>query len=309
MTDGDTVKFVYITAADYDQLETRDSSTVYFILSDVEKRIALGDVMFANYIPAHCTAISLNIESTTMGVGESIALIATTEPANPSDAIIWTASNAAVTITPTGMNNRVLISGVSEGSCTVTCTCGEVTATCVLEVHEAYIYTDHILAENHTPNGAKFIYTAPIHLTHGNYIEVSIDVSTVTGTKENIISIGQNIDVWQGSNTGCRTHMYITASTLGKVSVDLIQDTRSLRPTYILSGTTMVVRLDSSGLSINGVQFLYNTELRATPTLEYTTGMNALVSLSSYDIGSQEGSNRSHATYNYIKYVTTQYSE
>lgn len=307
VTDGNKVKFVSTTAQNYDQLETKDPDTIYFILSDMEKRIAIGDVMYGNYIPAHCTAVSLNYTAVNIAQNESFVLIATTEPADPSDSIVWTSSNQNVSIASTTYNNRVTVTAVTAGSTTITCTCGEMSATCAVSIHEAYIYTDHILAENYSPNGEKFVYTAPIQIRNGNYIEVSIDVSTVTGTKENILSVGQNISVWQGANTGSRTHMYLTASAKTKLSVDLILNASSLRPTYTLNGTTLVFKLDEFGVWMNGVQFLYDTELRANPTLVYNTGMTALLALSSYDIGSQEGSNRSHATYNYIKYVTTQY--
>lgn len=303
------VKFEKITAIEYANKSEYDPNTLYFISSELESRIAIGSILYANYVPAHCTALELNYNSVTLGAGESIVLIATTEPANSSDPIIWEASSDEIIIESTQFHNRVKITGSTEGTFSVTCTCGEFTATCSIEVHEAYIYTDHILAENYTPNGAKFIYTAPISLTNGNYIEVSIDVSTVTGNKENILSIGENISVWSAANSGYRTHMYLTASSRTKVSIDLMHDTKSLRPTYTLSGTLLLLRLDEYGVWINGEHFLYDTDLRSTPTLTYEEGMAGLTSLLSYDIGSQEGSNRSHATYNYIKYVTTQYSE
>lgn len=303
---GDNVKFVLISATDYDQLENIDDDTVYFIQSELEQRVAVGSHLFANYVPAHCTAVSLYPTAESMGVGESLTLVATTQPANPSDMIQFTASNNNVSISPSTSSNKVILTAVSVGSCTITCTCGEVSATCEITVHPAYTYVEHVLVDNYNPNGQKFKYTAPISIENGQWIEIYIDLTTVTGTKENIISIGSNIDVWQGSNTGPRIMMYDTASTKRKVSVDLILDTKSLRPTYTATQDSLLIRLDRRGLSINGELVDFSVDLRATPTLNYDTGMNALLALTSFDIGSQEGSNRSHATYYYIKYYTAE---
>lgn len=297
---------MYLTAAAYNNLVSKDPATLYFIDSETERRIAIGDTMFANYVEAHCTAVSLNVSNISIGVGETYTIVATTEPASPSDTIVWESSTPDVTISSTTSSNRIIVTGAAIGVAVITCTCGEMSAFCSVDVHRAYVYTEHILAENYSPDGSKFIYTAPISLTDGQYIELSIDVSTVTGNKENIISIGHNISTWNGANTGSRTHMYLTASSRTKLSVDLILDNKTLRPTYTIDGTTLLIRLDSSGVWLNGSHFLYDTDMRATPTLTYDEGMAALLALTSYDIGSQEGSNRSHATYNYIKYFTTE---
>lgn len=303
---GDRVKFVLISATDYDNLEEIDDSTVYFIQSNLEQRVAVGQHLFANYVPAHCTAIELSPSSGYIGLGESFTLTAITQPADPSDAIVFTASNNNVIIDPTGMSNKVLVTGSAQGNTTITCTCGEVSATCDVEIHPSYEYVEHILAENYNPNGQKFKFTAPIAIENGQWIEISIDLTTVTGTKENIISIGQTIDVWQGANTGPRIHMYDTAPSIRTISTDLILDTKTRRPTYSATVDSLLLRLDRRGLTINGSLYLFDKALRATPTLDYQTGMDALLALTSFDIGSQEGSNRSHATYNYIKYYTAE---
>lgn len=304
MQSGDFVRFVYLTSQQYSDLETKDPGTLYFIQSEHENRVAIGDTMFANYVPAHCTSLTLSTYSLSMGVGESFTLVAYTEPANPSDALSFTVSGANITVTPTSSSNKVTVTGSSVGTSYVVVTCGEFTQTCEVEVHRAWIYTEHILVQNYSPDGAKFKYTAPISLENGQYIEVSIDVSGVTGTKENIISIGQNIDSW--SAAGPRMMNYLTASSMNKLSVDLLLGNKARRPVYTLNSTTYTIRIDSGGVRYNGEYFLFDTELRATPSLTYEEGVSALLALNSYDIGSQEGSNRSHATYNYIKYYTTE---
>ena len=291
-----------LTFDQYNNLAERDDNTIYFISSANEPLIAIGSSIYANYVPASCTSLQLNMESITLATGESFTLVATTEPANPSDPLTFTSNNNNVSISTTSYNNRRLITAESAGTSTVTVTCGGVSRTCQVSIHEPYTYTEYILAQNYSPNGAKFTYTAPISLADGNYIEISIDLSTVTGTKENILSVGQNINTWQGANTGSRFHMYLTASNRTKLSVDLIKDTKAMRPTYTLSGNSLLVKVDRSGVWLDGSLFLFDTEPRITPTLSYDEGIAGLLGLSSFDIGSQEGSNRSHATYNYIKY-------
>lgn len=305
MINNSPVNFVYLTAQQYADLESYDDTTVYFIESAVERRIAIGEVPFGNYIEAHCTSLTLSASECELATGDSIVISAITTPDSPSDPVTWTASNSNITITATSASNKKLITGVSEGSAVLTVTCGEFTQTCEFSVHEPYVYTEHILAENYNPNGSKFKYTAPISLDNGNYIEISIDTSTVTGTKENILSVGQNIDVWQGTTAGSHMHMYLTASNPNDLSVDLIYNSKTMRPTYTMPSSTLVVKIDKSGVYLNGAIFLFDTRPRVTPTITYAEDIQHFVSLNSYDIGSQEGSNRSHATYNYIKYFTT----
>ncbi len=310
MNSGDRVKFVHISEADYEQLPARDSSTVYFISSSLEMRVAIGDVLYANYVPAHCTALSLSVTSDSIEVGSNFLLIAYTEPANPSDPITFTASNNNATITPTSSSDRVTVTAVSVGSCDITCTCGNFTATCSLTIHPVYQYVEHILVENYNPNGTKFKYTVPsISFENGDYIEISIDLSTVTGTKENILSIGQNIDIWQGAGSGSRIHNYVTATAKQTISVDIIKDAKTRRPTYSSPSTDYLVVINKRGVYLNGVLFDFENALRATPTLTYEEGITAFLALTTLDIGSQEGSNRSHATYNYIKYFTVEEAE
>jgi len=307
LTDGDRVKFVHISETDYDNIDEKDGSTVYFITSSLEQRIAVGDVLFANYVPAHCTALSLSTTSDDLTVGDTMMLIAHTEPANPSDPITFTASNNNITISPASSSDRVIITASSIGTCVITCVCGNFSATCTLNIHAAYQYVEHVIVSNYNPNGAKFIYNIPsISLENGDYIEISIDLSTVTGTKENIISIGQNIDVWQGAGSGSRIHNYVTASAKQTISVDIVKDTKTRRPTYSSPSTDYVVLINKRGVYLNNELFGFDTNLRATPTLTYEDGIAAFLALTSFDIGSQEGANRSHATYNYIKYFTVE---
>ena len=100
--------------------------------------------------------------------------------------------------------------------------------------------------------------------------------------------------------------MYDTAPSIRTISTDLILDAKTRRPTYSATVDSLLLRLDRRGLTINGSLYLFDKALRATPTLDYQTGMDALLALTSFDIGSQEGNNRSHATYNYIKYYTAE---
>ena len=307
MTTGDKVAFVHISASDYDELQEKDSRTVYFITSELEKRVAVGNVLFANYVPAHCTSLSLSVTSESVEIGTSFYLTAITEPADPSDLLTFSASNSNVTITQTSSSNRILVTGAAVGSSVITATCGEYTATCQITVHPVYQYVEHVVVENYNPNGSKFLYTiSDISFADGDYIEISIDLSTVTGTKENIISIGQNIDVWQGSNSGSRIHNYVTASAKQTISVDLIKDTKSRRPTYSSPSTDYLIVINKRGVYLNNTLFEFDTNLRATATLTYEEGIAAFLALTTLSIGSQEGANRSHATYNYIKYYTVQ---
>ena len=128
-----------------------------------------------------------------------------------------------------------------------------------------------------------------------------MDISSATAAKENYISIGQNID--QFNSGGVKIHFYgstALSSNLNEIRISLMNNSTGARPVAPLDGTgTVVLRLDSDGLRINGSYYEPTSELT-----NWRNNMTLLTGLSSFDIGSQEGTARSHATYLTIKYYT-----
>ena len=168
---------------------------------------------------------------------------------------------------------------------------------------------------NYAPNGSDFMVTTPLDET--KVIEADIDLSTCRADgNENIFSIGNNISKWQ--EAGVRNlHLYYNKQT-GKLTADWgdyddpYHSTGDRKIEFVkdLSGIShLKVEISKDGLFINGRRFDDRTTKKAgTNTYERNTDSQwflehfakRLYELSEVQIGSQEGTKRSYATYNSI---------
>lgn len=87
------------------------------------------------YIPA--TGITLDKTSIVFADLEAQTIKATVTPSNASDKVVWKSSDASVAVVDGGV-----VTPVKKGSCTITATCGDVSATCSVEVsYEIIVYS------------------------------------------------------------------------------------------------------------------------------------------------------------------------
>ena len=148
------------------------------------------------------------------------------------------------------------------------------------------------------PAGSKFEESATIDWDKQKLV-VSIDVSGCTGTNENILSIGDGISAWSGTHF----HFYYTKnSSSNNFQINYLGATAGAasRKDLTITDSEIVIEISKeNGLVINGeaANYGYNTTTTATPSDLYSE----LFALSSIQIGSQEGDNRSNATYNYMR--------
>lgn len=154
--------------------------------------------------------------------------------------------------------------------------------------------TKTVLWSNYAPNGDKFSNDTINYDSNTQTIRAEIDLSTClsTNTWENILSIGSLIKDWEGDNE-YNIHLYYTASTKKLQYNCLIGKKNVGRDDIDLSSTDLVVELSSAGLSINGTVFVD------------ASVMGSLLSLSSLQIGSEQGDTRSWATYKEVSIITT----
>ena len=80
------------------------------------------------------TAISLDKEELEVAVGATATLVATPDPVDTTDELVWSTSNAEVATVANGV-----VTGVAVGEATITVTAGEVSATCKVTVSEAAV--------------------------------------------------------------------------------------------------------------------------------------------------------------------------
>lgn len=81
-------------------------------------------------VPA--TAVVLDVESKTLGVGETLQLTATPAPSDTTDPVVWSSDEETVaTVSETG-----LVTAIAPGTAVIKAVCGSVSATCTIEVAE-----------------------------------------------------------------------------------------------------------------------------------------------------------------------------
>ncbi len=148
-----------------------------------------------------------------------------------------------------------------------------------------------VLLENYSPNGAKFSQTQNIDFSY-QWIEAEIDLSNC-GTSvslQNIISFGDDIAQWSTAGK-YNLHLYYTPS-IKQLEIDYLANGGGRDQTLVtLSSTTLKLKLSSEGLAVNGV-----VQKNASP-------LSNLLALNSISIGSQQGDNRSYATYKSVSIV------
>mgnify|MGYP000875582345 CR=1 FL=1 len=168
-----------------------------------------------------------------------------------------------------------------------------VAALLVLVVTQAFAAeTKTVLWENYSPNGDKFSKTQTIDFSKQS-IEAEIDLSNC-GTSvalQNIISFGNDIAQWSTAGK-YNLHLYYTASSK-ELEIDYLANGGGREQTLVtLSSTTLKLKLSSEGIAVNGV-------IQKSASM-----LSNLLALSSISIGSQQGDNRSYATYKSVSLVT-----
>ena len=151
-----------------------------------------------------------------------------------------------------------------------------------------------VLWENYSPNGEKFSKTQTIDFSKQS-IEAEIDLSNC-GTSvslQNIISFGNDIAQWSTAGK-YNLHLYYTASS-NELEIDYLANGGGREQTLVtLSSTTLKLKLSSEGIAVNGV------------VQKSASMLSNLLALSSISIGSQQGDNRSYATYTSVNLVTSE---
>ena len=140
-----------------------------------------------------------------------------------------------------------------------------------------------ILRQDYSPQREAWTDSATVNLANGDYIEISVDISNCTSNTENIISIGTDITKWLQIGY----HVYYTAGNQ-TMQFNTIDGKGYKRSNIKITNDINVIRVDGTGISLNGKTIL---------------AFSLLNTANSVQVGSQEGTTRSNATYNYIKVV------
>ena len=153
-------------------------------------------------------------------------------------------------------------------------------------------------SKNYAANGSKFEWSNIAINWNKQKLVAVIDLSSCTGTSENILSVGQNIGSWSIGGW----HFYYTVASK-KMKSDYLA-TGGAHPvsdpkTGVEPGTVRIELSKAEGCTIDGVS--YNTLYDSSVTGTWQSNTEDFWNLTSVNIGSKEGANRSNAV---IKYVT-----
>lgn len=114
-------------------IPSKDTNNIQQLRQFIIDRYAYCDEYFANLtpeVPVPCTGITLDKTALTFTDSTAQTITATVEPFNTTDKIVWTSSKNDVATVGNGV-----VTPVSNGSCTITATCGNVSATCNVTVN------------------------------------------------------------------------------------------------------------------------------------------------------------------------------
>ena len=145
-----------------------------------------------------------------------------------------------------------------------------------------------ILRQNYSPNNAKWTdVVTDFDFNRGDYIEIKVNLSGCSATNENIISIGDTISAWNQYTGGY--HSYYTRSS-NQLEVNSLLPTgqEGRQSTYPTDPNNVIILVNKNGFHVNGTKIVQNSRI---------------AELNRIEIGSQEGTGRSKATYEYIKVV------
>ena len=153
-------------------------------------------------------------------------------------------------------------------------------------------------SKNYAANGSKFEWSNIAINWNKQKLVAVIDLSSCTGTSENILSVGQNIGSWSIGGW----HFYYTVASK-KMKSDYLA-TGGAHPvsdpkTDVEPGTVRIELSKAEGCTIDGVS--YNALYDSSVTGTWQSNTEDFWNLTSVNIGSKEGANRSNAV---IKYVT-----
>ena len=153
-------------------------------------------------------------------------------------------------------------------------------------------------SKDYAANGSKFEWSNIAINWNKQKLVAVIDLSSCKGTSENILSVGQNIGSWSIGGW----HFYYTVASKKMKSDYLATDGAhpvSDPKTDVEPGTVRIELSKAEGCTIDGVSYnaLYDSNVTGT----WQSNTEDFWNLTSVNIGSKEGANRSNAV---IKYVT-----
>ena len=239
-------------------------------------------------IPVPCTGITLDKTSLTFTDNTPQTLQVTVEPTNTTDKISYSINPSGIAKIANGV-----VTPLKNGTATITVTCGTISKTCSVDItgiEEGSVTDDYTALDVSTiQKGQPFtLYNGDLDLNSQTvFADITLDDSS---SYQNILSIGQVINTWKGSDT--RLHFYYPKSiedSTRKLQIDLINNSSERRAQATITNNTLKLALNANGIYVNGTNVIESQDANFTNLVTHKTAK----------IGSLEGK-RSKATYNEV---------
>lgn len=192
-------------------IPSKTTSTIQQIRGYAVARHAWCDTYVAGLTPSKevpCTGITLSASTLTFTEAGSQTLVATVEPTDTTDSVVWSVDDNSIATVSGGV-----VTAVSNGSCTITATCGEQSATCAVSVsgvnNEGVLYR---LASPTTFDGVDdYIDTGVALFDTNKDFTVCVEFAgsgNVTGTTPVVHCINEESPLYPGISIGTLSGSY-----------------------------------------------------------------------------------------------------
>ena len=127
------------------------------------------------------------------------------------------------------------------------------------------VETEYLFTPGYTPQGDDFANNGIDNcFENGGTIKAEIDLSGCKNAKENVLSIGTNIDTWGTSDGMYNLHIYYTKGATEKnLDIEYVDKTwgDSRRIYQQMEGTTLTVEVSKYVLKVNGHQYYMSAKI------------------------------------------------
>ena len=191
----------------YTGIPSKTTNNIQQLRANIDARLTYVDSYINSLVaPTPCTSISLNKTTLSFTATDAQTLTVTLTPPNTTDKVIWSVAPAGICTVDNGV-----VTPIKNGSCVITATCGNQTATCNVTVSIATVAVTALnLDKDNITLGSTTTDTSNINLLEG----VDANVTSTGDLLFNEITLNKGFYVLKNINGGTFTWLKIKCNGL-----------------------------------------------------------------------------------------------